>query len=57
MERDYKYEFRSTYPYIVCSNKVLTDAYEHSKDIHGGVMLDLMMDYILSNGLQDDLRL
>ena len=54
---DYKHIFRETYPYIECSDEVLTRAYELTADMPVDLKMDLMRDFILSNDLVEEVML
>lgn len=57
MNRDYKFAFRVTYPHLACSDEVLSTAYKLTEDMPEDLKLDLMKDFILSKGLEEEVVL
>ena len=57
MERDFKYEFRMTYPFIACTDETIVNAHELTEGMPDDLKLDLMKDYILSNGIEEGVTL
>jgi hypothetical protein len=48
-------EFRERYPFVSISKK---DAREYYNNMHGKlVRVDMLLDYILANGLEEDIEL
>ena len=47
-------EFRDTYGFVSISRK---DVAEYWRHMHGNARVDLLLDYILSNGLEEDIVL
>lgn len=56
-KRDYKHEFRVNYPWMSCSDEVLETAYKLTADMPRDLTMDLMKDYVLSNGLAEEVVL
>lgn len=47
-------EFRNTYGFVSISRKDVADYYRH---MYGVTRVDLLLDYILANGLEEDIVL
>jgi hypothetical protein len=47
-------EFRNTYGFVSISRK---DVAEYWRNMHGNARVDLLLDYILANGLEEDIML
>lgn len=47
-------EFRDTYGFVSISRK---DVAEYWRNMHGNTRVDLLLDYILANGLEEDIML
>ena len=45
--------FRQAYPYIACSDELIEESLNKTLNAPMGLKLDLMKDYILSQGMAD----